>query len=239
MTNHLGRLYAAAGTIVVFFVLWATVAAHPWTSPAQVTPQDPRLLALTRREKALRARAAAVKHVVDRRWTAYERRLRRRQWENEVALQRHLRNLETSQAAALRAAHAYQAQAQQARAYAASVVAWADAQVATLRPSSVSAAPATAQSTAPAGGAASGQARTTAPAAGGNQAPAPVSVATVAASAPPTSASTAPAPAPAPAPPATPAPVAAAAPAPVSAPPPVQIVTLPPATTTQPSAKKR
>ncbi len=125
--NHLPRLYVAAGTIVVFFVLWATVAAHPWATASQATPEDPRLLALARREKALRVRAETVKHVVDVRWTAYEKRLRRRQWDNEVALQRHLRELEASQAAALRAAHAYQTQALQAQAYASRVVAWANA----------------------------------------------------------------------------------------------------------------
>ena len=129
MTKHVARLYAAAGTIVVFFVLWATVAAHPWGSSPKVTPQDPRLLALARREQALRVRAVSVKQVVDRRWAAYETRLRQRQWENEMALQQHLRALEASQAAALRAAEAYRAEAQQARAYAASVVAWANTEL--------------------------------------------------------------------------------------------------------------
>ena len=152
--NHLPRLYVAAGTIVVFFVLWATVAAHPWTTTSQATPEDPRLLALGRREKALRVRAVTVKHVVDRRWTAYEKRLRRRQWDNEVALQRHLRELEASQAAALRAARAYQAQARQAQAYASRVVAWANAQVASTGTSTSATTPVATRTAAPAAGAA-------------------------------------------------------------------------------------
>ncbi len=238
MSNPLARLYVAAGTIVVFFVLWATVATHPWASTAQVTAQDPRLLALSRREKALRIRATSVKRIVDRRWTAYEKRLRERQLQNETALQRHLRDLETSQAAALRAAQAYQAQAQQARAYAASVVAWANTQLRSTDTSRGSTSPVAAQTPTPAVNGTSQQ-RTTAPAGGGKQAAAPAAV--VAAPTPAPAASTAPAPTPVPTPAPAPAPTAAPVPAaaPVAAPPAVQIVTLPPATTTQPSAKKR
>ena len=85
MTNHLVRLYTAAGAIVVFFLLWATVAAHPWATTEQVTPQDPRLVALAQREKRLQKRAAQVKRVVDHRWAVYERRSARRQRQNAVA----------------------------------------------------------------------------------------------------------------------------------------------------------
>ncbi len=61
LTNHLARLYSAAGAIVVFFLLWATIAAHPWATTEQITPQDPRLVALAHREKKLQRRAAEVK----------------------------------------------------------------------------------------------------------------------------------------------------------------------------------
>ena len=30
MTSHAGRLYAPAGSLFAFFVLWAAIAAHPW-----------------------------------------------------------------------------------------------------------------------------------------------------------------------------------------------------------------
>ena len=90
LTNHLARLYSAAGAIIVFFLLWATIAAHPWATTVQVTPQDPRLVALAHREKRLQTRAAAVKGIVGRRWAVYEQRLSRRERQNAVALQRHL-----------------------------------------------------------------------------------------------------------------------------------------------------
>ena len=34
MSNHLVRLYVFAAAILAFFVLWATVAAHPWAARA-------------------------------------------------------------------------------------------------------------------------------------------------------------------------------------------------------------
>ena len=39
MTSHQGRLYALALSLVVFFLAWAVLAAHPWASPST----DPRL----------------------------------------------------------------------------------------------------------------------------------------------------------------------------------------------------
>ena len=33
MTNHVGRLYAAAIGVLVLFLSWAAVAAHPWATP--------------------------------------------------------------------------------------------------------------------------------------------------------------------------------------------------------------
>ncbi len=82
MTSHVGRLYAAAGALLAFFVLWATVAAHPWvSSPAA----DPRLAALAQRERHLRADAALVQKVVDRRYAAYRAALASRRSEIAAA----------------------------------------------------------------------------------------------------------------------------------------------------------
>jgi hypothetical protein len=72
MTSHAGRLYALAAGLVVFFVAWAVVAAHPWAT-AKAT-RDPRLAALALREQRLRADAKLVQKVVDRRFSDYRRR---------------------------------------------------------------------------------------------------------------------------------------------------------------------
>ena len=55
MTSHVGRLYALALALVVFFLGWAVVAAQPWATPAA----DPRLQALAAREAQLRHEATA------------------------------------------------------------------------------------------------------------------------------------------------------------------------------------
>ena len=68
MTSHVGRLYAFAGALLAFFVLWATIAAHPWASSAAT---DPRLVALAQRERRLRADATLVQSVLQRRDAAY------------------------------------------------------------------------------------------------------------------------------------------------------------------------
>jgi len=53
MTSHAGRFYALAAAVVAFFLAWAVVAAHPW-STVKAAP-DPRLAALAAREHRLRA----------------------------------------------------------------------------------------------------------------------------------------------------------------------------------------
>ena len=226
MTNHVVRLYTAAGTIVVFFLLWATVAAHPWAATEQATPQDPRLVALAQREKRLQKRAAYVKTIVDRRWAIYERRSARRQWQNAVALQRHMQQLEASQAAAVRAAQAAAGQSAQARAYAAGVVAWANQQLqAAGSPATVASAAAPTAAQVPV-------------ATRGKSAPAvPGAPKTPSAAAPPPAVAAPPAAPAAPAQAAAPVQAATPAPAPVAAPPPVQVVTLAPVTTTKVSKK--
>ena len=74
MTNHTARLYALAATVLVFFVAWAAIAAHPWRTQ-KTTAQDPRLAALQAREQRLRAEALAVKRIVDKRWAVYRANL--------------------------------------------------------------------------------------------------------------------------------------------------------------------
>jgi hypothetical protein len=75
MTSHVARLYAVAIAIVVFFVGWVAIAAHPWVTPRQ----DPAVVALALREQRLHAQSIAVKHVLDRRWAAYQTALQARQ----------------------------------------------------------------------------------------------------------------------------------------------------------------
>ena len=81
MTSHAGRIYAIATALLVFFLAWAVVAAHPWAS-ARVA-RDPRLIALTTREQRLRREAKLVQQVVDRRFADYHRRSApiRRRWQ--------------------------------------------------------------------------------------------------------------------------------------------------------------
>jgi hypothetical protein len=77
MTSHQGRLYVVALGVVVFFLSWAVVAAHPWVSAAP----DPRLRGLAVREAQLRQEAKQVGKVVAARWARYrvELKLRRAQ----------------------------------------------------------------------------------------------------------------------------------------------------------------
>ena len=76
MTNGLGRLYATALAVVVFFVAWAVVAARPWV--ADDSKQDPRIAALTAREQRLHQDAIAIKKIVDKRWATYRAELAQR-----------------------------------------------------------------------------------------------------------------------------------------------------------------
>lgn len=75
MTSHQGRLYALALSLVVFFLAWAVLAAHPWASPST----DPRLRLLAAREAQLRHEAKLVGKVVATRWAKYRLELKARQ----------------------------------------------------------------------------------------------------------------------------------------------------------------
>lgn len=125
MGNLGARAITAAATVLLFFVLWAAIAARPWakSSPAAT---DPRMIALANRERSLKRHAAAVNRIVERRWAAYRVALGRRQASIALAEQRHLHDLELAYASAVAAARAADARSAAARAYAAQVVAWAE-----------------------------------------------------------------------------------------------------------------
>ncbi len=65
--TSVGRVYVAAGAVLLFFVLWAVIAASPWAS----RPVDLRADALARRETAVRQRAALAQRRYEARWAAY------------------------------------------------------------------------------------------------------------------------------------------------------------------------
>ncbi len=126
MTSHTGRLYAAAGGLLVFFVLWAAIAAHPWRAAAA----DPRIAALAAREQRIHRESLQVKRVLDRRFAAYRLAFTRR--ERQIAQAR-------KQIALVRARHAAQvAAARAAAASAASAAAAAAAAPVAYTPAATS-----------------------------------------------------------------------------------------------------
>ena len=74
MTSPVGRLYALALALVVFFLAWAVVAARPWATASA----DPRLRTLAIRQAQLQHEAKLVKTVVAARWATYRVRLKAR-----------------------------------------------------------------------------------------------------------------------------------------------------------------
>ncbi|MHB8059604.1 MAG: hypothetical protein ACYDHO_02070 [Gaiellaceae bacterium] len=70
MTSVVARFWATALALVVFFVLWAVLAARPWVS-ASSTPSDPRLAALQVREQKVQKQAIAAQQTLSKRWAAY------------------------------------------------------------------------------------------------------------------------------------------------------------------------
>jgi hypothetical protein len=72
MTSHVARLYALALALVVFFLTWAAVAAHPW---AAASAGDRRLAALAAREQRIRQESVAVRRIVQHRWAVYRTKL--------------------------------------------------------------------------------------------------------------------------------------------------------------------
>jgi hypothetical protein len=75
MTSHVARLYALVTGIVVFFLAWAGVAAHPWAPQATQTTQAPQVAALAARQQQLQLESLRVKRIVDARWAKYRLQL--------------------------------------------------------------------------------------------------------------------------------------------------------------------
>lgn len=73
MISHVGRLYAAVVSIVVFFAMWLAVATHPWAAQTG----DPALAALAAREQRLRVQSVVASAIVRERWANYRRDLAR------------------------------------------------------------------------------------------------------------------------------------------------------------------
>lgn len=100
MSSRTLRLYVAAVTLLVFFVLWAVVAAKPWASAGRHAAPDPRLVALGRRQHRLAREARLVKRELDRRWRDYRQRLRAREARIRTLERRHAAQLAAARAAA-------------------------------------------------------------------------------------------------------------------------------------------
>src|SRR5207237_463158 len=75
MTNHVVRLYAAAGALLVLFLTWAAIAARPW--PTHSPGPDRALAALIVREHRVRLEATAVRRIVAQRWAANRKQVDR------------------------------------------------------------------------------------------------------------------------------------------------------------------
>ena len=97
MTSHHGRLYSLALALVVFFLAWAVIAAHPWTTASA----DPRLRTLAIRQAQLQREAKLVRKVVAARWARYRVQLKARR-----ALIAHVHAAAAARAAAAQAAAA-------------------------------------------------------------------------------------------------------------------------------------
>jgi hypothetical protein len=102
MTSHQGRLYTLALGLVVFFLAWAVVAAHPWAT----TAPDPRMRLLAGREAQLRQEAKLVRKVVEARWATYRVRLKERRAEIKRVVAANAAAAAASQQAAAAAAAA-------------------------------------------------------------------------------------------------------------------------------------
>lgn len=74
MTSHVGRLYALALAVLVFFLAWAAIAAKPWAQ----AKTDARTAALAAREQQLRRERTLVQQIVRQRWATYRAELKAR-----------------------------------------------------------------------------------------------------------------------------------------------------------------
>jgi hypothetical protein len=122
MTNQIARLWTVVVGVVVFFLAWAAIAAHPWQTATSI---DPRLSALAARQQVLQREAVQVDRIVKRRFAAYRAALAQRR----LAITR--ANIAAAASASQAQAHA-QAQAVSAPVYAPSAT--PPARVVTLPP---------------------------------------------------------------------------------------------------------
>ena len=99
MTNHVVRLYAFAGALLVLFLTWAAIAARPWV-PQAGPKADPRWTALVTREQKLRQESLVVRRVVARRWRVYGIRLAARRRTISAVVRRHEQQLAAARASA-------------------------------------------------------------------------------------------------------------------------------------------
>ena len=67
MTSHVARLYVAAGSLLVFFLAWAGIAAHPWSSGSAITASSTSTQALAAYEERLRYDAVLLSRLSTRR----------------------------------------------------------------------------------------------------------------------------------------------------------------------------
>jgi hypothetical protein len=75
MTSPLGRVYVLGAALLVFLLLWAGIAAHPWVSAAA----DPRLAALDARQQRLNAQLVAAQNRQAAQWSSYRATVAQRQ----------------------------------------------------------------------------------------------------------------------------------------------------------------
>jgi hypothetical protein len=93
------RLYVFSITLLLFFVLWAVIAARPWA--AVHSGANPALEALKVRERHLRHEARVVERTVRRRWAGYRRRLHAREAQIRALEQRHAAQLAAANVSAV------------------------------------------------------------------------------------------------------------------------------------------
>jgi hypothetical protein len=61
MTDHVRRLYLAAGSLLAFFLAWAGIAAHPWSTPT--TPNASQAQAVALYQQRLQRDAVLVRQL--------------------------------------------------------------------------------------------------------------------------------------------------------------------------------
>ena len=99
MTSHVGRIYATAITLFVFFLTWAVVAARPFPSSSRPAA-DPRVHALAVRQQRLQRESILVQKLVAHRWATYRVQLAKRQSQIAAAKQAQVRQAQLAAAAA-------------------------------------------------------------------------------------------------------------------------------------------